>query len=171
MQIFRWNTSSEAIWYKITSVSSCKYPLRLCISSSAEFPSVEMENLCEGQRWSLASRLSGVIMVKQTLKNLPAMQEAQVPSLGREDPLEKEMATHSSILSWRIPWTEEPDRLQSMGSPRVGHDWATNTSLHFMCIKGLIYTFKNCCLQYSQIQHGNCFDIQKHPARDMILFF
>ena len=70
----------------------------------------------------MASRLSGVIMVKQTLKNLPAMQEAQVPSLGREDPLEKEMATHSSILSWRIPGTEEPDRLQSMGSPRVGHD-------------------------------------------------
>ena len=70
----------------------------------------------------MASRLSGVIIVKQTLKNLPAVQEAQVPSLGQEDPLEKEMATHSSILPWRIPWTEEPDRLQSMGSPRAGHD-------------------------------------------------
>ena len=52
------------------------------------------------------------------VKNLPAMQETRVRSLGREDPLEKEMATHSSILAWRIPWIEEPDRLQSMGSQR-----------------------------------------------------
>ena len=51
----------------------------------------------------------------QTVKNLPAMQETQVRSLGQEDPLEKEMATHSSILAWRIPWTEETHRLQSMG--------------------------------------------------------
>ena len=49
------------------------------------------------------------------VKNLPAVQETQVQSLGQEDPLEKGMATHSSILAWRIPWTEEPDRLQSMG--------------------------------------------------------
>ena len=53
------------------------------------------------------------------VKRLPAMQETWVRSLGREDPLEKEMATHSSILTWRIPWTEEPGRLQSMGSQRV----------------------------------------------------
>ena len=58
----------------------------------------------------------------QTIKNLPAMQETQVPSLGREDSLEKGMATHSSILAWRIPWTEEPGGLQSVGSQRVGHD-------------------------------------------------
>ena len=56
------------------------------------------------------------------VKNLSAMQETQVPSLGQADPLEKEMATYSSILAWRIPWTEEPDRLQSMGSHRVGHN-------------------------------------------------
>ena len=61
-------------------------------------------------------------LVAQLVKNLPAMQETQVRSLGGEDPLEKEMATHSSILSWKIPWTEEPGRLQSMGSQRVGHD-------------------------------------------------
>ena len=60
------------------------------------------------------------------VKSLPVIQETQVPSLGQEDPLEKEMATHSSILAWEIPWTEEPDGLQSMGSQRVGHDWATN---------------------------------------------
>ena len=52
----------------------------------------------------------------QSVKNLPAMQEIQVQFLGQEDPMEKEMATHSSILAWRIPWTEEPSRLQSMGS-------------------------------------------------------
>ena len=56
------------------------------------------------------------------VKNLPAMQETQVQALGWEDPLEKEMATHSSILAWRIPWTEELDRLWSARSLRVGHD-------------------------------------------------
>ena len=58
----------------------------------------------------------------QTVKILPTMWETQVQSLGREDTLEKEMTTHSSILSWRIPWTKDPGRLQSMGSQRVGHD-------------------------------------------------
>ena len=58
----------------------------------------------------------------QTVKHLPAMWEAGVRFLGREDPLEKEMAIHSSTLAWKIPWMEEPDRLQSMGSQRVGHD-------------------------------------------------
>ena len=58
----------------------------------------------------------------QRLKRLPAMRETGVQSLGREDPLEKEMVTHSSILAWRIPWMEKPGRLQSMGSQRVGHD-------------------------------------------------
>ena len=58
----------------------------------------------------------------QRLKHLPAMQETWVQSLGQEDALEKEMATHSSILAWRIPLTEEPGGLQSMGSQRVGHD-------------------------------------------------
>ena len=61
-------------------------------------------------------------LVAQMVKHLPTVQETQVQALGREDPLEKEMATHSSILAWRIPWTEEPGRLQSMGSQRVGHD-------------------------------------------------
>ena len=61
--------------------------------------------------------------VAQTVKRLPAMQETQIRSLGQESPLEKEMATHSSILVWEIPWTEEPDGLQSMGSLRVGHDF------------------------------------------------
>ena len=58
----------------------------------------------------------------QTVKNVPAMHESWVQSLDREDPLEKTMETHSSILAWRIPWTEEPGRLQSRGSQRIGHD-------------------------------------------------
>ena len=67
-------------------------------------------------------------LVAQRLKRLPGMQETRVLSLGREDPSEKEMATHSSTLAWRIPWREEPGRLQSMGSQRVGHNWATSLS-------------------------------------------
>ena len=61
-------------------------------------------------------------LVAQRLKRLPAMWETWIQCLGWEDPLEKEMATHSSILAWRIPWTEEPGRLQSTGLQRVGHD-------------------------------------------------
>ena len=61
-------------------------------------------------------------LVAQMVKNLPAVQETRVQSLLWEDPLEKEMAPHSSILAWKIPWMEEPGRLQSMGSQRVGHN-------------------------------------------------
>ena len=72
------------------------------------------------------SSLNNCHLVAQRLKQLPGMQETRVRSLGREDPLEKEMATHSSTLAWRIPWREEPGRLQSMGSQRVGHNRATS---------------------------------------------
>ena len=61
-------------------------------------------------------------LVAQMVKNMSIMQENLVQSLGQKDPLEKGMATHSSVLPWRIPWTEEPGRLQAMGSQRVGHD-------------------------------------------------
>ena len=64
-------------------------------------------------------------LVVQLVKNLPVMQETQVQFLGQENPLEKEMTIHSSILTWEIPWTEEPGRLQSMGLQRVGHDIVT----------------------------------------------
>ena len=66
--------------------------------------------------------LSWASLLAQMVRKLPAMQKTQVQSLGREDPMEKGMVTHSSILAWRIPWTEEPSRLQSMGSQRIGHD-------------------------------------------------
>ena len=67
----------------------------------------------------------GASLITQSVKNLTTMQESQVRFLGWEDPLKEEIATCSSILAWRIPWTEEPGRLQSMGSTRVGHDLAT----------------------------------------------
>ena len=65
----------------------------------------------------------------QRVKHLPTLLETQVGSLGWEDPLEKEMATHSSILAWKIPWTKDPGRLQSMRSQRVRHDLETSLSL------------------------------------------
>ena len=68
------------------------------------------------------SMIKGTSLVAQMVKRLSTMQETRVQSLGWEDPLEKEMATHSNTLAWRIPWREKPGRLQSMGSQRVGHD-------------------------------------------------
>ena len=70
------------------------------------------------------------VLVLKTVKNLSAVWETWVQSLGWEDPLEKGMATHSSILDWEIPWTEEPSGLQFMGLQTVGHGWATNTHTH-----------------------------------------
>ena len=69
-------------------------------------------------------------LVAQMVKRLSTMRETQVRSLGWEDPLEKEMAIHSRTIAWKIPWTEEPGRLQAMGSQSVGHDGATSLSLH-----------------------------------------
>ena len=70
----------------------------------------------------IASNYQKASLVAQTVKRLPTMLETQVRSLGREDPLEKEMATHSSIHAWKIPWTKQPGGLQSIGSQRVRHD-------------------------------------------------
>ena len=74
--------------------------------------------------------INWALVVAQMVKNSPALQETQVRSLCLEDSLEKGMATHSGILAWKIPWTEEPGGLQFMGSQRVGHGWATNTSVY-----------------------------------------
>ena len=72
----------------------------------------------------------GASLVAKMVKNLPAMQKTRVQTLGGKEPLEKEMATYSSILPWRIPWTEEPGGLQPMGSQRVRHDWVTEHIAH-----------------------------------------
>ena len=77
----------------------------------------------------VCTMFSWASLVVQTVKRLPAVQETRVRSLGWEDPLEKEMATHSSTLAWKIPWTEDARRLQSMRSQRVRHDWATSVSV------------------------------------------
>ena len=73
-------------------------------------------------KWQRGWEVQDELEAQTTVKNLPAMQEIQVRSLGQDDPLKEGMATHSSILAWRIPWTEEPGELQSMGSQRVGQD-------------------------------------------------
>ena len=81
-------------------------------------------------------------LVAQTVKRLPTMWKTRVGYLGREKPLEKEMAIHSSTLAWKIPWTEEPGRLQSMGSQRVRHGWENKLSLSYKNISINIYIFR-----------------------------
>ena len=83
------------------------------------------KRICEIGFWEEDYVVLAVVVflrLTQRLKRLPGMQETRVQSLGQEDPLEKAIATHSSTLAWRIPWREEPGRLQSMGSRRVGHN-------------------------------------------------
>ena len=90
-----------------------------------DFPSLIKSNLDTLIKITLGKTGTIILvtsLVAQMVKRLPAMRETWVQSVGREDLLEKEMATHSSTLAWRIPWTEEPGRLQSMGSQRVGHN-------------------------------------------------
>ena len=94
----------------------------LCISLTWFLSTWEVESDWESFLRIMEPRAS---LVAQMVKNPPAMQETWVRSLGQEDPLEEGMATHCSILAWRIPWTEELGGLQSLGSQRVGHDWAT----------------------------------------------
>ena len=90
--------------------------------------------------------------VAHMVKNLCAMQETWVRSLGWEDPLEEGTATHSSILAWKIPWTEEPCRLQSMGSQRVGHDWATKHSTAQLAISPTCWTSS---IHFTGCQHSH----------------
>ena len=98
---------------------------------------------CCGARRSLLCPL--LLSLAQMVKNLPALQETQVQSLGREDLLEKGMAAHSSILAWRIPLTEEPGELQSMGHRRVRHDRATNTDTLSMALRSLAVFISRKC--------------------------
>ena len=89
---------------------------------SIEEGSLKERRNCETYKLATKREIIHSKNTSQRLKRLPPMRETRVRSLGQEDPLEKEMATHSSILAWRIPWTEEPGGLQSTGSQRVGHD-------------------------------------------------
>ena len=132
----------------IESVMPTNHLILCCpLLLQSEWPSsknLQTINAGEGmEKWDPPTLLVGVLigaatvensmeLVAQVVKNLPTIQVTQVWSLGQEDPMEKETATHSSILAWRIPWMEEPGRLQSMVSQRVGHDWATSLSLYWL---------------------------------------
>ena len=105
-----------------------------------------------GEGISYLLQCSWASLVAQMVKNLPAMQETQLSSLDQKDPLEKGMATYSSILAWRIAWSEEPGGLQLMGSQRVGHDGVTNT--HMQLIKVDIIFTLTFCLTVSHCSHG-----------------
>ena len=98
-----------------------------CVSVHGVCPSmVHFRSRCMSTHGACVSLMTS--LVAQMIKCLPTVWETQVQSLGWEDFLEKEMATHSSILAWKIPWMEEPRRLQSMRLQRVGHDWVTSVS-------------------------------------------
>ena len=99
------------------------FPVIMCLNVIFCFFSVSFQSRFRTQFFPLIH-----VLVVQMVKSLSGMQETWVQSLGWEDSLEKAMAPHYSTLAWKIPWTEEPGRLQSMGSQRVGHDWATSLS-------------------------------------------
>ena len=108
----------------------------------------------------------GASQVAQWVKNPPAMQELRVRSLGREDPLEEGMATHSSILAWRIPWTEEPGGLQPIGSQRVRHDWVSTharTPLHIRDLSILAFDIRKLVLE--PIPCGYCIMVINLPIQ------
>ena len=119
---------SDSLWL---CVSACSHRL-LMLFPLARMP---FQHFCMSRSNShfkdhlTCSSHPWAFLVAQMLKHLPTTREARVQSLHWEDLLEKEMVTHSSIFTWKVPWTEEPIRLQSMGLQRVGHDWATSLSL------------------------------------------
>ena len=106
-----------------------------------------------GQRWWVIRDS----LMAQMVKSLPAMRETWVQSLGRKDPLEVKMATRSSILAWKIPWTEEPGGLQSIGSQKVGQDWVTSLSI------SVCNTCDVIILTYLRWWRLNCF--WRHPFK------
>ena len=130
------------IWYylqdSVRIMLTCNTPgwclHALCCGGSST-PKTHWNWVCES---SLSSHSLSEVLA-QMVKHLPTMLETRVWSLDPEDPLEKEMATHSSTLAWRIPWVEEPGGLQSMGLQRVGHNWVTSFSLSLY----LKYLWKN----------------------------
>ena len=131
--------------------------LSLCGWDWLDVPQIIYSSLSTQEDCFLASLPVKLVvsLVVQMVKNLPVMQEIRVQSLGQEDPLEKGMATHSSILAWRSPWTEQPGGLWLMGSQRVRHYWSRNTLCVLVTLASLLL-----CLNYS----GSVF------ARDFLHF-
>ena len=110
-------------------------------------------------------------LVAQRVKCLPTMQETGVQSLGREDSLEKEMATHSSIVAWRIPWMEEPDGLQSMGSQIVGHDWTTSLHTFLQNDQIILCHYKVCLVEWTGKEASRNYILWPHTYFSHQLFF
>ena len=112
--------SSHVFWMPIISLSCPSWRISPSFQLLASFPlGLHIPSLVPISLISLCLPNLGASLLAQLVNHLPAMQETQVQSLGQEHPLEKEMATHSSILAWRIPWTEEPGRLHSTGSQEL----------------------------------------------------
>ena len=119
---------AQAIWDIQSCSSRVKFRLTGCDCSDISKEKYKL-------RFKRITLCFDASLVAQTVKNLSAMQETWVRSLSWKDSLEKGMATSSSILTWKIPWAEEPSRLQSMGSQRVRNTWATNTLLSYWVVK------------------------------------
>ena len=130
---------------------------QLCCSTQVNHKDITLQTLLWVRNFGCASLslfliltfINGTSLLAQTVNRLSTIWETRVRSLDREDLLEKEMTTHSSIHAWKIPWTEEPCRLQSMGSQRVGHDWATSLSLSVFSVKERSWLLSS---SHSQIQ-------------------
>ena len=142
-------------WWKALDVYSleARYP---CLGWSPS--TLEPAPSSTGVQWlstspfSLSLACYRASLVAQMVKHLPALQETWVQSLGGEDPREKEMATHSSTLTWKSPWTEEPGRLQPMGLQRVGHDWVTSLHSHFIYSAEEMLTTLQSWMNYLEMQ-------------------
>ena len=160
-------------WYFESECCREKYTYIFCLGKGTD---ITHSFHLHWQLFADSYYISWASLVAQMVKNLPAMWETKVWSLGQEDPLEKEMATHSSTLAWKIPWMEEPGRLQSMGSQRVGNNWATSLSFSFFLsyklkyqqilffffwsgpfLKSLLNLLQYCfCFMFSFFDHETC---------------
>ena len=128
-----------------------------------------LSRVCEWNEYSYICVWAS--LVAQMVKKPPAVQETRVWALGQEDPLEKEMATHSSVLAWRIPWAEEPGGSQSLGLQRVRHNWATNTfTFSHLCVYGVEGVLKRLNLLHHLMKRFRTTSVNQLLAKYYILF-
>ena len=135
------------------------------VSINANWIQISLVPLIFHRIFFFSGRIFWASLVAQRLKHLPAMWETCIQSLGWEDPLEKEMATHSSILAWRIPWREEPGRLQSTGSKRVRYDWVTSQIFALQCYVNFFCTTKWISYTYTWTSWTSLPLPSSHPSR------
>ena len=133
--------------------------------------------ISDGQEFGRGLSVLPTSIVAQTVKRLSAMRETCIRFLGQEDPLEKEMATHSSTLAWKIPWMKEPGRLQSMGSQRVRHNWVTSLSLFFLSVYLNLWSivisspFINGLSRLFLLLHQQSISVSGHVLINVTLYF